>query len=132
MKKRKLTLLSAIAMAVTMMAQTITVTQADGTVTQINASDAGNMIWTETDGTLNIGGQAYKVAQLDVDTENANIATGSVAGTTDAAKRLYRYFRNNYGQRIISSVMADVAWNHSLAFRNLFTRISKNVSIDLL
>ena len=123
MKKRKLTLLSAIAMAVTMMAQTITVTQADGTVTQINASDAGNMIWTETDGTLNIGGQAYKVAQLDVDTENANIATGSVAGTTDAAKRLYRYFRNNYGQRIISSVMADVAWNHSLA-----EKIKKNIT----
>ena len=123
MKKRKLTLLSAIAMAFTMMAQTITVTQADGTVTQINASDAGNMIWTETDGTLNIGGQAYKVAQLDVDTENANIATGSVAGTTDAAKRLYRYFRNNYGQRIISSVMADVAWNHSLA-----EKIKKNIT----
>ena len=123
MKKRKLTLLSAIAMAVTMMAQTITVTQADGTVTHINASDAGNMIWTETDGTLNIGGQAYKVAQLDVDTENANIATGSVAGTTDAAKRLYRYFRNNYGQRIISSVMADVAWNHSLA-----EKIKKNIT----
>ena len=123
MKKRKLTLLSAIAMAFTMMAQTITVTQADGTVTQINASDAGNMIWTETDGTLNIGGQAYKVAQLDVDTENANIATGSVAGTTDAAKRLYRYFRNNYGKRIISSVMADVAWNHSLA-----EKIKKNIT----
>ena len=123
MKKRKLTLLSALAMAVTMMAQTITVTQADGTVTQINASDAGNMIWTETDGTLNIGGQAYKVAQLDVDTENANIATSSVAGTTDAAKRLYRYFRNYYGQRIISSVMADVAWNHSLA-----EKIKKNIT----
>ena len=123
MKKRKLTLLSAIAMAVTMMAQTITVTQADGTVTQINASDAGNMIWTETDGTLNIGGQAYKVAQLDVDTENANIATSSVAGTTDAAKRLYRYFRNNCGKKIISSVMANVAWNHSLA-----EKIKKNIT----
>ena len=123
MKKRHLTLLSAVVMAITMMAQTITVTNADGTVTQINASDAGNMIWTETDGTLNIGGQAYKVAQLDVDTENANIATSSVAGTTDAAKRLYRYFRNNYGKRIISSVMADVAWNHSLA-----EKIKKNIT----
>ena len=43
MKKRKLTLLSAIAMAFTMMAQTITVTQADGTTKQISAADAGNM-----------------------------------------------------------------------------------------
>ncbi len=123
MKKRHLTLLSAVVMAITMMAQTITVTQADGTVTQINASDAGNMIWTETDGTLTIGRQPYMVANIDVDTENANIATSSVAGTTEAAKRLYRYFRNNYGKRIISSVMADVAWNHSLA-----EKIKKNIT----
>ena len=115
MKKRHLALLSAIVMTVTMMAQTITVTQADGTTKQISAADAGNMTYSQTDGTLTIGGQPYVVANIDVDTENANIATSSVAGTTDAAKRLYRYFRNNYGKRIISSVMADVAWNHSLA-----------------
>ena len=123
MKKRHLTLLSAVVMAITMMAQTITVTNADGTVTQINASDAGNMTYSQTDGTLTIGRQPYMVANIDVDTENANIATSSVAGTTDAAKRLYRYFRNNYGKRIISSVMADVAWNHSLA-----EKIKKNIT----
>ena len=123
MKKRHLTLLSAVVMAITMMAQTITVTNADGTVTQINASDAGNMTYSQTDGTLTIGRQPYMVANIDVDTENANIATSSVAGTTEAAKRLYRYFRNNYGKKIISSVMADVAWNHSLA-----EKIKKNIT----
>ena len=123
MKKRYLTLLSAIVMSVTMMAQTITVTNADGTSRQISAADAGNMTWSQTDGTLTIGGQVYHVANIDVDTENANISTSSVAGTTDAAKRLYRYFRNNYGKRIISSVMADVAWNHSLA-----EKIKKNIT----
>jgi len=123
MKKRHLTLLTAIVMAATMMAQTITVTQADGTVKQISAADAGLMTWSQTDGTLMIGGQPYRVANIDVDTDNANIATSSVAGTTDAAKRLYRYFRNNYGQRIISGVMADVAWNHSLA-----EKIKKNIT----
>ena len=123
MKKRHLTLLTAIVMAATMMAQTITVTQADGTVNQISAADAGPMTWSQTDGTLMIGGQPYRVANIDVDTDNANIATSSVAGTTDAAKRLYRYFRNNYGQRIISGVMADVAWNHSLA-----EKIKKNIT----
>ena len=123
MKKRHLTLLTAIVMAATMMAQTITVTQADGTVKQISAADAGPMTWSQTDGTLMIGGQPYRVANIDVDTDNGNIATSSVAGTTDAAKRLYRYFRNNYGKKIISSVMANVAWNHSLA-----EKIKKNIT----
>ena len=115
MKKRCLTLLSAIVVYITIMAQTITVTNADGTTRQISASEAGTMTYSQADGTLTVGRQAYNVAGIDIDTENGNIATNSVAGTTDAAKRLYRYFRNNYGKKIISSVMADVAWNHSLA-----------------
>ena len=96
-------------------AQTITVIDAEGTVKQINASEAGTMTYSQTDGTLNIAGQAYKVDSIAVDEENDNISLIPVAGTTDAAKRLYRYFRNNYGKRIISSVMADVAWNHTIA-----------------
>ena len=96
-------------------AQTITVIDAEGTAKQINASEAGTMTYSQTDGTLTIAGQAYKVDSIAVDEENDNIALSPVAGTTDAAKRLYRYFRNNYGKRIISSVMADVAWNHTIA-----------------
>ena len=96
-------------------AQTITVIDAEGTAKQINASEAGTMTYSQTDGTLTIAGQAYKVDSIAVDEENDNISLIPVAGTTDAAKRLYRYFRNNYGKRIISSVMADVAWNHTIA-----------------
>ncbi len=123
MKKRNFTLLSAIVVSITMMAQTITVTNADGTTRQINASEAGTMTYSQTDGTLTVGGTAYSVAGIDIDTENGNIATNSVAGTTDAAKRLYRYFRNNYGKKVISSVMADVSWNNTCA-----DNIKKNIT----
>ena len=115
MKKRYLTLISAIVMTLNTMAQTITVTTADGTTTQLNASAVGTMTYSQDNGTLTIGGQAYEVASIDIDAENDHIATNSVAGTTDAAKRLYRYFRNNYGRKIISSVMANVNWNNTCA-----------------
>ena len=96
-------------------AQAITVTDANGSSKQIKASEAGTMTYSQTDGTLTIAGQACKVSDIAVDEENDNISLSPVAGTTDAVKRLYRYFRNNYGKTIISSVMADVAWNHTIA-----------------
>ena len=43
------------------------------------------------------------------------IDASPVVATTDAAVRLYSFFREQYGQKVISSVMADVAWNYSLA-----------------
>ena len=43
-------------------AQTITVIDAEGTAKQINASEVGTMTYSQTDGTLTIAGQAYKVA----------------------------------------------------------------------
>ncbi|MBQ2193705.1 MAG: B-1,4-endoglucanase, partial [Prevotella sp.] len=121
--KRLFTLLSAVLLAITTTSQTITVTNDDGSTKQISAATAGTMMYNQTDGTLTIGGEAYQVVNIDVDMENANIATKPVAGTTEAAKRLYRYFRNNYGKKIISSVMANVAWNHSLA-----EKIKKNIT----
>ena len=121
--KKLLTLLTTLAVGITMSAQTISVTDVDGQVKQINAADAGVMTYSHDNGTLSIGGQAYKVQNMDVDTENANIATSSIAGTTEAARKLYRYFRNNYGKRILSSVMADVAWNNTCA-NNIKSKIS--------
>ena len=113
---RKLFLLFAACMAaVSLTAQTITITDADGATQQVSAAEAGTMTYSQTDGTLTVGGQPVKVSSIAIDAENADIATTPVAGTTDAARQLYRYFRNNYGKRIISSVMADVNWNHTLA-----------------
>ena len=113
---RKLFLLFAACMAaVSLTAQTITITDADGAIQQVSASEAGTMTYSQTDGTLTVGGQAVKVSSIAIDAENEDIATTPVAGTTDAARQLYRYFRNNYGKRVISSVMADVNWNHTLA-----------------
>jgi len=81
-------------------AQNITVIDAEGTTKLIKASEAGTMTYSQTDGTLTIAGQAYQVDSIAVDEENDDIALSPVASTTDAAKRLYRYFRNNYGKSI--------------------------------
>ena len=113
--KKILTILAAWALTFPMTAQTITLTDANGNVRQINAAEAGEMTYSNTDGTLTIGGQAYPVATINVDKENANIATSPVAGTTGEAQRLYRYFRNSYGEKIISGVMANVNWNNECA-----------------
>lgn len=45
----------------------------------------------------------------------ANISASPVVASTDAAKKLYTYFRDQYGQKTISSVMADVNWNNTNA-----------------
>ena len=44
-----------------------------------------------------------------------SISATPVAATTDAATKLYTYFKNQYGQKVISSVMADVNWNNKIA-----------------
>ena len=43
------------------------------------------------------------------------ITSSLVAGSTDQVKTLYAYFIEQYGQKTISSVMADVNWNHKIA-----------------
>ena len=43
------------------------------------------------------------------------IATSPVVATTDAAKKLYSYFYEQYGKKVISSVMANVNWNNEYA-----------------
>jgi len=46
---------------------------------------------------------------------NPDIALTPVTATTNAAKRLYSYFLEQYGQKTISSVMANVNWNNECA-----------------
>ena len=45
----------------------------------------------------------------------ADIPTTPQTASTDAAKKLYSYFVEQYGQKTISSVMADVNWNNTIA-----------------
>ena len=45
----------------------------------------------------------------------ADILTTPQTASTDAAKMLYSYFVEQYGQKTISSVMADVNWNNDCA-----------------
>lgn len=46
---------------------------------------------------------------------DSNIPKTPVTASTDAAKKLYTFFLNNYGQKMVSSVMADVNWNYTIA-----------------
>ena len=46
---------------------------------------------------------------------NPNIAAAPVAATTDAATKLYTFLRQQYGRKVVSSVMADVNWNNRCA-----------------
>ena len=45
----------------------------------------------------------------------STISGSPVAATTDAAKKLYTYFLEQYGKKTISSVMANVNWNNNCA-----------------
>ena len=45
----------------------------------------------------------------------ADISTTPVTASTDAAKNLYAYFYDQYGRKTVSSIMADVNWNTTLA-----------------
>ena len=44
-----------------------------------------------------------------------NISTTPVIASTEQALRLYTYMLSQYGQKTISSVMADVNWNNDIA-----------------
>ena len=54
--RKILALLTVLAVVHTTAAQTVTVTDAEGTVRQISASDAGVMTYSQENGTLTIGG----------------------------------------------------------------------------
>ena len=44
-----------------------------------------------------------------------DIPAAPLTASTDAAKKLYTYFYDQYGKKIVSSVMADVNWNNECA-----------------
>ncbi|MDE6647312.1 MAG: glycoside hydrolase family 26 protein, partial [Prevotella sp.] len=45
----------------------------------------------------------------------ADIPSAPVTANTEAAKKLYSYFLEQYGQKTLSSVMANVNWNNECA-----------------
>ena len=58
---------------------------------------------------------ATAMAMLMTGNMTAAIPTEPVTAQTDAAKKLYSYFVEQYGQKTISSVMANVNWNNTIA-----------------
>lgn len=74
--------------------------------------DAADATVTAPDFTL-----TFKTKEADnpVTPTNPQIAQTPVVATTDAAQKLYGYFLEQYGQKTISSVMANVNWNNDCA-----------------
>ena len=76
-----------------------------------------------TNVTSSVSNNQYAISNITANTSiiatfepiNPNIAANPVFATTDAALKLYDYMREQYGQKVISSVMANVNWNNELA-----------------
>ncbi|MGI6243822.1 MAG: cellulase family glycosylhydrolase, partial [Prevotella sp.] len=60
------------------------------------------------------------------DVSDVNLADAAASG---AAKRLYKYLKLNYGSKTLSSVMADVSWNHKVA-DNIYAKTGKYPAIN--
>ena len=117
--KKVFSLILASATAVIMSAQTLNVNTQNGTTIQYDASVTNSLGYDKDNGSITIDGASYKISDITNITIgeplNSNIPSTPVAASTNTAKRLYTYFKLNYGQKVISSVMADVNWNTTLA-----------------
>ena len=88
----------------------------------VNCSDyETNVTLTIPEGMIYISGAKAAAYTLSFTTAkkpespSANISASPVVASTEAAKKLYTYFKDQYGKKIISSVMADVNWNNKIA-----------------
>lgn len=66
-------------------------------------------------GSSNLTAAAYSFSFTTYKTPETNITKTLVAGETEGAKKLYNYFIEQYGKKTISSVMANVNWNTTIA-----------------
>ena len=76
-------------------------------------SIAEGAIVSNTDKTVKA--PAYKVSFTTKERAELNIPMMPVTASTPSAKTLYTFFRENYGRRVVSSVMANVNWNNDCA-----------------
>lgn len=136
MKKTLFTLM-AFLMALLLPAQTdgdfITINSKDGAKTDYNLTGSQNTVSAmrhTADGKMEIylkGLEAFGAWEtFDVDNisnvvfnvcrpSDLNGIKLADAAALDATKRLYKYLKLNYGSRVLSGIMADVAWNHDEA-----------------
>ena len=116
--KKVFSILITSATAAIMSAQTLNVNTQSGTI-QYDANVTNTLGYDKENGSITIDGASYKISDITnitIDEPlNSNIPSVPVAASTNAAKRLYTYFKLNYGQKVISSVMADINWNTKLA-----------------
>jgi len=82
-------------------------------VTANNSYDERSAVLTVTSGDLS---KTVSVVQAGLEKVATDIAkTPVTSGISAKAKALYDYLLKNYGSKIVSSIMADVAWNHTEA-----------------
>ena len=74
-----------------------------------------NQTEKERASTLSIECEGYKKDVLINQLPSPPLSTTPVAATTNAALKLYDFMREQYGQKVISSVMANVNWNNEIA-----------------
>lgn len=149
--KKLLSTLAAVMLAITAFAQTtgdkITIYKTDGTTQEYNLTGTNNALSSlkhTADGKMQvyIKGLEALGAWETYDVNNINNITWSIyhasdvsdisladASATDATKRLYKYLKLVYGTKTLSSVMADVNWNHKLA-DNIYQKTGKYPAIN--
>ena len=125
------TTLFAIMLSMTVMAQStndkFTVRKVDGSTTDYSLSTYDRITYKDNKQYIHKIGQETKIgASIDIiesvtfdiyhasDISNVTLVDNAA---TDAAKQLYKYLWLNYGVKTLSSVIADVNWNHREADR---------------
>lgn len=125
------TTLFAIMLSMTVMAQStndkFTVRKVDGSTTNYSLSTYDRITYKDNKQYIHKIGQETKIgASIDIiesvtfdiyhasDISNVTLVDNAA---TDAAKQLYKYLWLNYGVKTLSSVIADVNWNHREADR---------------
>lgn len=128
MKKTILTLL-AVLLTLTASAQgakdLFTVNRTNGSSTDYSLSDYDRITYVDNKQYIHKKGQTSRIGTSIDDIESvvftiehqSDVSDVTLAdnAATDEAKRLYKYLKLNYGVKTISSVIADVNWNNTLA-----------------
>lgn len=108
---------------------TYTVNQKDGSSTSVKITDfpvisffdSGNKFGSQSPTFGNVNFNEFSVDNVsnvvfniyhESDVSDITLADGAASDNT---KRLYKYLKLNYGSKILSSIMANVNWNHTEA-----------------
>ena len=99
---------------------------------QVNVTDVENASMLHIPEGLVTGPNGSVAVPVTINFKGIEIAPlpdAPVAATSERAKALYTYIKNNYGEKIISGMMANVAWNYEES-EKVFTMTGKYPAIN--